>query len=238
MARGRKRGESPHRAAAMRWAAELYQDGHSTRDVADVMRCSHEHVRKLLLDGGVELRWRGHPMAPPWGADELAEAIRLYVDEHWTTPQIAERFGVTAPCIKHRLNAAGIQLRPPGTRWYDPEDDEKIAALYRGGLSMAAVARRLGVSDHRVVCGLKRLGVPSRPVWNGLVRYHQKHTPEDIDEMVRLYTDGCRTLTEIADCFGCHHNTVRYWLLKRGVELRPGKPRPAVMRRRDGATGR
>jgi predicted transcriptional regulator len=44
----------------------------------------------------------------------------------------------------------------------DPEYDAKIAVLYRCGLSMPQVAKRLGVSQGMVSHALRRTGTPIR----------------------------------------------------------------------------
>jgi len=57
---------------------------------------------------------------------------------------------------------------------------------------------------------------------------NRKLSESDIDEIARLYTtpapDGTWTgITLIARQFGVRHNTIRLWLIKRGVEMRSAK---------------
>lgn len=113
--------------------------------------------------------------------DEMA---RLYREEGWTMPRLAEHFGMSLSTIGHHLNKAGVQRRPPSganLRW--PETQAKIAAglrrgtahphyravpmdrvmaEYQAGHSTLAIARHLGVSDHLIQTRLQQAGIPLR----------------------------------------------------------------------------
>jgi transposase-like protein len=87
------------------------------------------------------------------------------------------------------------------------------------GLSLAAMAVRLGVAAQTVHNWLVAGGVPRRPSpakWRA-----------DIDdgELIRLYTQDGQTAAEIAQQLGCSTSLVYGRLARRGVDRRPQAPR-------------
>jgi hypothetical protein len=55
-----------------------------------------------------------------------------------------------------------------------------------------------------------RVMVPRRP---------NAPTVRRVERMIELYST--HSLKEVSEIMGCHLETVRYWLKKRGVEIRP-----------------
>jgi transposase len=107
-------------------------------------------------------------------------------------------------------------------------DVETLRRLYVDeGLSLAAMAGRLGVAAQTVHNWLVAGGVPRRP---SPARFRS-----DIDdgEIIRLYTHEGHTAAEIAEQLGCSASLVYARLARRGVDRRPQAPR-----RRPGPTGR
>jgi len=78
---------------------------------------------------------------------------------------IAVRAGLGTKTVRQRLVAAGVQMRPKGTR-SRPEDgwtDEKLAALYATGKSAHAIALEAGLGVKAVLLRLHSQGVVIRP---------------------------------------------------------------------------
>jgi transposase-like protein len=106
-------------------------------------------------------------------------------------------------------------------------DVETLRRLYVDeGLSLAAMAGRLGVAAQTVHNWLVAGGVPRRP---SPARFRS-----DIDdgEIIRLYTHEGHTAAEIAEPLGCSTSLVYARLARRGVDRRP-----QARRRRPGPTG-
>jgi transposase len=90
------------------------------------------------------------------------------------------------------------------------------------GLTVAAVASRLGVAAGTAHKWLLTAGVPMRPPVSA--------PPTDVsdDDIVRLYTSGGRTAAEIAGHLGCPTTTVYNRLQRLGVPRRPASPRRSM----------
>ena len=123
---------------------------------------------------GVALRAYGIPTEGPRhlnrrrpDPDVLAD---LYVRQELSAPEIARRYGVHPHTPWRWLDAAGIPRRRRGPRPAGPAvDRDTLEDLYlRQGLSITAIAARLGRSTNAVVVALDRHGVPrwrrGRPV--------------------------------------------------------------------------
>ena len=106
----------------------------------------------------------------------------------------------------------------PGSR--ERPDVGTLRRLYVDeGLSLGAVAGRLGVTAQTVHNWLVAGGVPRRP---SPARFRW-----DIDdgEIVRLYSQEGHTAAEIAEQLGCSASLVHGRLARRGVDRRPQAPR-------------
>lgn len=56
------------------------------------------------------------PMPPALSAAQADEAVLLYTEHEWPTPDIAEHFGVSANAARHALNERGVGMRPKGNQ--------------------------------------------------------------------------------------------------------------------------
>ena len=109
-------------------------------------------------------------------------------------------------------------------------DIETLRRLYVDeGLSLAAIAGRVGVAAQTVHNWLVAGGVPRRP---SPARFRS-----DIDdgEIIRLYTHEGHTTAEIAEQLGCSTSLVYGRLARRGVDRRPPGPSPTTWFDRTGA---
>jgi len=109
-------------------------------------------------------------------------------------------------------------MRAGGTHNWTGSPDQKaeVVAAYKAGESIRRLAERLHVSARYIIAALDEADVPRR---------HQGKTPllgeDTVDQLVAGYADGL-TLPQLAARFGIgNHVTVRSYLVRRGVELRP-----------------
>ncbi|WP_431805309.1 TniQ family protein [Microbacterium sp. bgisy203] len=85
-----------------------YRDGVTTYELARRTGVSRQTVSRVLADGNSTLR-RGRPITFVIDDDWLRER---YEKEGMTLRQIAALVGCSAPTIAHRIQAAGIAMRP------------------------------------------------------------------------------------------------------------------------------
>jgi DNA-binding CsgD family transcriptional regulator len=102
------------------------------------------------------------PPAPP--PCDVETAAALYRD--MSAQEVAARLGVTGATVITHLRRAGVAIRtrgtPPGGR-QSRFDVDRCVALYRSGLSAAAIALKVGAGRTTVKRLLKQAGVEMRP---------------------------------------------------------------------------
>lgn len=98
----------------------------------------------------------------PLDGDMATRAIRLYVDDRLTPTDVGRRLHSTAERVRATLAANGVPLRKRG-RPADLTDLDRVASLYRSGMSLAEVADVVGFSASAVAYALRRHGTPRRP---------------------------------------------------------------------------
>lgn len=88
------------------------EEGLSTRRVAQRVGWSESYVLSRLVTLGV-------PRRLPWAAHavtcDVAELVRLYVDEGLTLNALAEHYRCSMTTVWRKLTAAGVQCREGGT---------------------------------------------------------------------------------------------------------------------------
>jgi DNA-binding CsgD family transcriptional regulator len=115
------------------------------------------------------------PVAGPT-LDEQREIVRLYTGERMTLAEVSERVFWSVTAVRSVLVRSGVPTRSRGLRPGTPgrsivltrEQVERIAELYRSGLSLTEVAARLGVHFTTVSHHLDRAGVRRRSVAEGI----------------------------------------------------------------------
>jgi hypothetical protein len=91
-----------------------------------------------------------------------AEFRRLWADMGLSISEIGRRLGVSCNAVKRRAEVRGFPDRLQGRPFGRTYDHDRIAALYRAGLSMQAIARIEGCAQNSVLMALRRAGVKSR----------------------------------------------------------------------------
>lgn len=103
-----------------------------------------------------------------------------------------------------------------GVRRRDVEAEE-VVSLYRTGLSMTQIGKRMGASRKVIQRRLLELEEPIRPLSETQVlRYDLKMKTEDV---VQMYRVG-KSISQIAEYFGVHSSTIRKRLQKAKEPIR------------------
>jgi len=130
--------------------------------------------------------------------------------------EIGRRLGYAPGNIRSRLKEAGAW--ESGRKPTAPPDDSKlisqIVSLYRGGVAIAEIGRRLGYSPRTVKAKLRAAGVRLKG---------DPPTPEDIKRIVILYREG-NAIARIAALTGFSGDTVRSRLKEAGAWVKGRKP--------------
>ena len=142
---------------------ERYLGGESVRQVADAIKVSENYVRRALARNGVALR------STPryWGKRvDDDEVIGRYMAGA-TMQQVATEMGLTSSRVRGALIRNGVARRHAhhGNSTGGPPrkiDGERVVALYRQGLTQAAIAAELGCAPTVVSRRLREAGIPSK----------------------------------------------------------------------------
>ncbi len=93
-----------------------------------------------------------------------------------------------------------------------------VEELYNNGTPVKEIAKRCGNSMSTVYKALERLEAMGRVRRRkGRYRRHRRLTPEEIEEIKRLYMEG-RTIYEIAKMLDRPESTVYYTLKRLGLK--------------------
>lgn len=146
---------------------QLYVDQQLTvREVADRLGVPKNRIIRELALTGIPRRSR-HARRPrgPQLAATPERLTDLYVDQGLTLAQLGAELQVSEQYLRRRLKELGITKRP-GTFGPKPARTNRLVAraclLYTSGLSMTAVADKLGISATQVALILTEAGVPIR----------------------------------------------------------------------------
>lgn len=201
---------------------------------------SRKRLRVWLVEAGIPIRTRHESGRRRQLVSPAAGDLRhMYEQERLSSPEIAQRLGVSQQTAHRWLTEAGISLRrsplkgrkrgerTPVAR---PGADE-IARLYiEQRRSLEDVAAELGATVHLVRTWMVEDGIPRRPAGGSPGRRRQplprrKPPPAD-EELRRLRLQESWTLRELAAHFSVHVGTVRRWLTEAGIP--PGHGRGAL----------
>lgn len=99
----------------------------------------------------------------------------------------------------------------------DWKNKDVLEELYiERGLSLSQIASRLGCTKPNVHYYCKKYNIPTRDA-------HKPFTEElaDKQKMREYYVEKSLSTNEIADLLGCSRPTVRKWLRRHNIEIRP-----------------
>ena len=155
--------------AGTRQLNELYVDRQlTTREVAAELGISKGRVIQALTAAGIPRRPRS--ARRPRGARAAVTDTALadvYQRQGLTIAEAAAYFGVSDEYLRRRVTEAGFTRRPgtfaPRTAWSPDALQAEAVKLYAMGMSMRAVASRVGVSSSTIRNVLHAAKVPVRP---------------------------------------------------------------------------
>ena len=151
----------------------------------------------------------------PGQLDAVATAseLTLLYNSGLTTREIGERCNVSSDTVRRRLSAAGVTLRPGGTKLkvrVAPPD--LLHDLYeRQKLGIEAIAAKLKTSGHFVKAQLSKHGIRLRTHAEAN-RARAKIVKPSEQELRRLYLVEKKSQTEIARQHNTFHPQVSVWL--------------------------
>jgi len=135
-----------------------------------------------------------------------------------TTYEIAAVFGISPTPVTRALERQGVPLRRGGRRttWTGtPEQKAAVVAAYLEGESIRRIAQRLAV---RATCIIEALNEAS------IDRRHRGKQPMLDDETAREIAEAYQAgekLTGLAARYNVSYITIRNYLVKQGIEMRP-----------------
>lgn len=172
---------------------------------------------------------------------ERREMARLYLDERLSLARVAERTFWSATAVRRALMVDGIPPRPQGAncgpnhRALSERQLDETVELYQQGLSLDAVAERLGLVRDTVKYRLAKAGVPLRGRSSTLRLYHLRQiaTRDDLRDTTRAILDAVAatpglTTAEVARRAGhLPRNTIRTLKLLEQKGLVASRRRPS-----------
>jgi transposase len=145
---------------------------------------------------------------------------RRYVQDGASIRQMAAECAVKPDTMRAALDRAGIEVRPKGPWVHHPPQLRDTAFLRDAyldrGMTIAAIAEDVGVTDSRVVRALADAGIPRRAHGGG----RPCAAPELHDEawLRRAYIEERRTLRAIGIELGCSTRPVWDALRRFGIK--------------------
>ena len=175
-----------HPILTREWLGQRYvSDGARLADIAAEAQCSTTCVRNTIDRLGLPRRddRAGRELKARWASFDLADAIRLYVDERKACNDIGALYGVNGCTVRRHLRRAGVAIRHHNDTKRGAKaknridlDPERVAALYsKPGASRRSVAALVGASSQVVGRVLAEAGVPAKPTEPG--RYAGSKNP-------------------------------------------------------------
>jgi len=194
---GRLGGKTP--AEDVQRMVSLYQEGRGVSDIAGLVGCHNETVRKYLKAAGV-YRLPGFRLS----AEDVQRIEALYYRLDSLT-DIAAVTGLSDSAIQYHLTKRGLDI--PEKR-VSPPVALKIVKWYQMGITIRVIADRTGFSRSTIHYHLQR---------SSAVRLRKLIvTPEDVQRMIELWDQGLN-LTRIAKTLSLGRTTVRKYLTATGV---------------------
>ncbi len=197
----------------------LYQAGRSLAAIGRAHGITAGRVSQVLYTMGHEPTDGRLNLLPGDVLDEL------YTNQGLSAGIIAERLGVSPQKVRDDLRRHGILLRSRAARHPGLAElgDDKLRRLYLDeGLTLSAIAERVGACHGAVAKALERLGVERRPRSESLTR----PVPEDLRaQLVKLYVEEGLSMAAVAAAVGRSTYVVGYWLDRAGIPRRQAAAR-------------
>jgi len=203
----------------------LYEQDHSSSEIAKMLGCGHKLVLDVVKAAGVPKR-PGHRRAT---LDHTGICSAYTAGK--SAEQVAEEFQCSKAGVFHVLNLYGIQLRSGGKR-HDLVDRlgfEPTAEWLQEQLAthktVKAMSRALSVPYGTLIDAMERMGV-EREVWHGGPGPTGSPTRQEIpvEEAIELSNQGW-PYRELATKYGVSEGVVIRRLMEAGYRSPKGKQR-------------
>ena len=152
---------------------------------------------------------------------------KLYHGEQLTHGEIASRLGVSRQTVHNWMQELGIETRGRGAKkpGASYKNEEELRRLYwEEEMSMAEIGEHFGISHVTVKYWMVKHGIdrrePTDPPHPNDHEVSEKRY-EDRELMRRLYIDEQLSQEDIARRLDCCTNTVRRWLRRHDIPVRP-----------------
>ncbi|WP_329204021.1 helix-turn-helix domain-containing protein [Streptomyces sp. NBC_01435] len=166
-------------------------------------------------DDGTEVARKKPGPAPALSPEQVARMIGEY-REGASAESLGAQYGVTGSTVRRTLELAGEPIRSRHQAVSDRLPEQEVAAKYREGASIQALAKTYGVSASALAKLLTRLGVPRRG---------RSTDSLPTAEIVSAYESGATT-RYLGSQYGVGADAINKLLRDSGVSLRPtGSPR-------------
>jgi transposase-like protein len=136
------------------WVQRYTTGGETAAEIAATYGVTSSAVYRAMRHAGVDRR----PAVVRHRHVDDTEIVTMYIDRQMTVAGVAAELGISLYLTRRALRRCDVD-----TRRRSSIDDERLAALYRDGLSFAAIATELGVSRTQVRTATRRLGLLPRP---------------------------------------------------------------------------
>ena len=177
----------------------MYQSGKSQPEIARAFGCCNFGVFRILKKLGIEKR----PVPPRHIiTPEDREMIMALRSQGKSYTKIAAKIGCARETVIAVMRQLNVPVRIQGLDAYSDEDQQKIADLYKIGMSMDEIAVGFDCGRKTIILILQKHGIKVRPKGFGGQR-----TEKLRDRMLAMYEEGSSG-TEIAAKFECSLETV------------------------------
>jgi lambda repressor-like predicted transcriptional regulator len=209
----RERGQGRYRADVRAAdVADLYRAGWTIKQIAVKYGAAETTIWNRLEHAAVPRRPKSLPVVFP--ADEAARRARA---EEASFASLARDYGISIDAMRYHMAARGVPAPVHAPRVLRGVPATDLAELYAGGLTLAQIAARHGVSSWVIGNRLDRIGVPRRPsAWMP----RGQRIPLPLDEVTGLYAGGA-SLADLAARYQVSRWTVGSRLAEAGITLRP-----------------
>lgn len=158
--------------------AALYDQGVRTAQIAARYDLPIKQIAKIVAREGVQLRRKG---VNRLSEEQERELVALY-EAGMETKDLAAKFGIYTSTVTRVVRRLQSDVRPKWrspTRKFSEEEIQRMADLWRGGMSQAEIGRQIGTTQLIVSRVLREAGIesfsgrrneargPDNPAWKG-----------------------------------------------------------------------
>ena len=211
----RRTGDAPDLPRLLR---ELYEDGRlSSRQVAALIGMPERTVRDRLRRYGITPRTRGRCNREDRQTVQPQVLQALYSELGLTAAEVGSQLGISGNTVLRDAHALGVPVRAGGAvPLPGPEEIELVAALYADPLITAVMTLH---------------NIPQVPAGGSLSDRFPRPIPMTTPLVKDLYWGGGAGLNHIELLTGQAAGTVRGFMRRAGIPLRPPGGRTPFLRR-------